>query len=112
MRSLRVLFTVISLSVLVAFVSGSAFADQDLKVKVSPGMSSDYSSDITLDALKSGKMDYTVSGMGKTYKVKLTEQQVKDVLGGTTVMVDSMTDGASGVRVSLTVEGEAESSGW
>ena len=104
-------------AVLVSFLflclaAGFALAEQELKIKVSPGQSSDYNTDLTLDALKEGKTDYTVSGMGKTYQVKLTGQQVKDVLKGTTVMVDSSMNGGSAVRVSLTVEGEEESSGW
>lgn len=112
MGSGRLAITIAFLSASIAFASGSALAEQELKVSVSPGMSSDYTSDITLDDLQSGKMEYMVSGMGKTYTVQLTEQQVKDVLDGTTVMVDSMGDGGSNVRVSLTVEGEPESSGW
>ena len=66
MRLVRVIFILVSLSALIAFTSGSALADQELKVNVGPGMSSDYASDITLDALKSGKMEYRVSGMGKS----------------------------------------------
>jgi len=102
----------------IAFVSfcaltlGAAFAEQKLKVTVSPGESSHYTSDMTLEALKAGTADYRVSGMGKTYRVKLTKQQIKDVLNGTTVMVDSSQNGGSGVRVNLSVEGEPESSGW
>jgi len=105
----------ISIAFLCSFLlisSGSVLAEQELKVKVSPGKSSDYNSDITLDALKDGKTAYRVSGMGKTYKVMLTKQQVKDAMKGTTVMVDSSTQDGSSVRVSVTVEGEAESSGW
>jgi len=110
MRPVR--FIALVSSVFFIITLGSALADQELKIKVSPGNSSDYNSDVTLDALKAGKTDYMVSGMGNTYEVKLTKQQVKDVMNGTTVMVDSSQNGGSGVRVSLTVEGEAESSGW
>lgn len=112
MRLGRIIFSVLALSALFAFASSPVLAQEELKVEFSPGMSADYTSDITLDALKSGKMEYSVSGMGKNYTVELTEQQIEDVLGGTTVMVDSMSSGGSNVRVSLTVEGEPESSGW
>ena len=113
MRLFRTSISVIVFSGFVAFASSLALADQELKVDVKPGTGSDYNtSDITLDALKSGKMEYMVSGMGKSYTVKLTDQQIKNVLDGTTVMVDSMNGSGSKVRVSLTVEGEPESSGW
>lgn len=111
MSSVRLVITIASLAALIAFGSGAAFAEQELKVSITPGMSSDYTSDFTLDDLKSGRVEYMVSGMGKTYTVKLSEQQVQEILDGTTVMVDSMNDGSK-VRVSLTVEGEPERSGW
>lgn len=111
MRASR-LITSVSLCALFTISSGSALAEQQLKIKVTPGKSSDYHSDMTLESLKDGKTEYTVSGMGKTFKVKLTEQQVEDAMKGTTVMVDSSKNGDSGVRVSITVEGEPESSGW
>ena len=97
---------------ILAFTLGSGLAQEKLKVTVTPGNSSDYTSNLSLEALKSGTTDYQVSGMGKTYRVKLTKQQIDDVLKGTTVMVDSGQNGGSSVRVNLSVEGEPESSGW
>ena len=110
MQPLR--FIALVSSLFFALTLGSALAEQELKVKITPGKTSDYKSDITLDALKSGTTAYMVSSMGKSYEVKLTKQQIKDVLKGTTVMVDSSKNGSSAVRVNLAVEGEAESSGW
>jgi hypothetical protein len=67
--------------------------------------------DITMADLEKGKMDYTVQDKkGQKYKVTLTEQQVKDILAGTTVMAD--TEGGK-MKVQITaMEEKKKKSGW
>lgn len=67
--------------------------------------------DIKIEALEEGRLEYVVRDRrGDEYKIKLTEEQVKDILDGTTVMVE--TEGGM-MEVKITAKEEKKKrSGW
>jgi hypothetical protein len=94
---------------------GSAEADaDDFKVEIGESASmakKAQSHDITTESLKEGKKEYTVTGSGEaSYKISLTEQQIEDLLGGTTVIVETA---QGGMKVKIgPAEKKAKKSGW
>ena len=67
--------------------------------------------DLTQEALKKGRKEYTVETSGETsYKISLNDQQIKDILSGTTVIIETAT---GGMKVKIgPAEKKAKKSGW
>lgn len=66
------------------------------------------SHDITEEALKNGQSDYSVQAMGHSYKIALDQAEIKDILGGTTVMVPTA---EGGMVVKITLKAAAKKKG-
>ena len=70
-----------------------SFAADDFKVSIgSSSWNADEASshNITRDALESGQNNFAVSTSGgDTFQINLTEKQIKDILAGSTVTVDT-----------------------
>lgn len=94
---------------------GSAAADaNDFKVEIgeSASMAKQAAShDITKEALKEGKKEYTVNASGDaSYKISLSEKQIEDLLSGTTVIVETA---QGGMKVKIgPAKKKAKKSGW
>lgn len=83
---------------LLAAACGSAAADvEKYKVEIGESASSAQkaqSHDITKEALKEGRTEFTVQASDKaSYKITLTKEQIQDLLGGTTIIVDTQQGG-------------------
>ena len=102
---------------------GRGVQAQEVEVKVSPPAPAvgdhQHTHDITPDALASGKTEYRLgSAPDDTHTVNLNPGQVSDIIGGTTIIVDTEADAAAGMpahrhRLSITSKVERqESSGW
>lgn len=118
-RSLAVATTLIGSFLLV----GLSVQAQEIEVKVSPPAPAvgthQHMHNITASALTSGKTQFQLgSTPDDTHKVNLNPSQTSDILGGTTVIVDTEADSPSGMpahrhRLSVTSKVEREqSSGW
>lgn len=60
------------------------------------------SPELTLDALRAGQSVYTIEGTQGTYTVELTEDQIADLVSGSTVMTEATGDnGSEQVRISV-----------
>lgn len=102
----------------------TAFADEELEVEIGAAAPSvgdhSHAHDITVDALKRGKMEYLLKGGSEgSHRVVLTKQQVADLLNGTAAIIQSEKSQDTGKikshqhRVTITVKiRERERSGW
>ena len=94
---------------------GSAEADsQSYKVEIGESASAAkkaHSHDLSQEALKEGRKEYTVEASGEaSYKISLTQQQIEDILGGTTVIVETA---QGGMKVKIgPAEKKKKKSGW
>ncbi|MEE8585514.1 MAG: hypothetical protein V3T83_11750 [Acidobacteriota bacterium] len=70
-----------------------------------------HSHDLSQEALKEGRKEYTVAASSEaSYKISLTQQQIEDILGGTTVIVETA---QGGMKVKIgPAEKKAKKSGW
>ncbi|MFQ5682279.1 MAG: hypothetical protein ACE5HC_03310 [Candidatus Binatia bacterium] len=99
-------------------------ADDEFTIKIGPAAPSvakhAHKLEITAFSLKQGKGDYKLGSRPEdSHAITLTQEQVADLLDGTTVIVESGKDPDSGEfkahrhRVALTLkDAESTSSGW
>jgi hypothetical protein len=91
-RSVFFLYLVLALAIAHVSVAHS-FASDDFKVSIgssSWNANEASSHNITRDALESGQSNFAVSTSGgDTFQVSLSEKQIKDVLAGSTVTVNT-----------------------
>lgn len=60
------------------------------------------SDELTLDALRAGQSMYTIEGEDGPYTVELTEDQIADLIAGSTVMTEaSGENGSESVRITV-----------
>jgi hypothetical protein len=70
------------------------------------------STELTLDALRSGQSVYVIDGSEGTYTVELTEEQVADLISGSTVMTEAKGEaGTEQVRISVEKASKRDT-GW
>ena len=98
-------------------------AQQEVEIKIgapSPSVAShSHNHNITVGSINRGKKAYTLRSKSQDrHKINLTATQRGDLRDGTTVIIRSSKDGNGGDlkehqhRVTITVKGEEESSGW
>jgi hypothetical protein len=91
-----------------------AHAEEPLNVSI--GKSATFakkavSHDITLDALKSGQSEFSVSSSAdEAYPIRLSEKQIEDILAGSTVVLETE-DGGKKVKIGPQKK-KAKKSGW
>lgn len=70
------------------------------------------STELTLDALRAGQSVYSIQGAQGTYTVDLTEEQVADLVSGSTVMTEATGEnGTEQVRISV-AKASKKGFGW
>ena len=70
------------------------------------------SDELTLDALRAGQSVYTIEGDQGTYTVELTEDQIADLISGSTVTTEATGEnGSESVRISVE-KASKRGSGW
>lgn len=70
------------------------------------------SSQLTLDALRSGQSVYVIDGSDGTYTVELTEEQIADLISGSSVMTEAKGEaGSEQVRISVEKASKRDT-GW
>ncbi|MFQ5747351.1 MAG: hypothetical protein ACE5HF_09060 [Gemmatimonadota bacterium] len=70
--------------------------------------------DVSMRALQRGQTEFTVKADDHEYAIRLTPEQIVDLLDGTTVMVETEAEeGHDPMAVSVEIQGlEPEESGW
>ncbi len=112
----KMLFFALGLALLAGLTGcGSAEADsKEYKVEIGESASAAkkaHSHDVSHESLTEGRKEYSVSASaGASYKFSLTQQQIEDILGGTTVIVETAQGGMK-VKVGP-AEKKAKKSGW
>jgi hypothetical protein len=89
-------------------------APGSVQVRLGPNATEATSPDLTLEALRAGQSIYLIEGdQGATYRVELTEDQITDLVAGSTVMTEATGDtGTEPVRISVQKASKKSFLGW
>lgn len=106
-RFTAVLFTCLSIALLIgplgcASSRGGSTEPGSIQITLANSGAEASSNELTLDALRAGRSTYTIQGEDGTYTVELTEDQIADLIAGSTVMTEaSGENGSESVRITV-----------
>ena len=85
-----------------------------VQVRLGPNATEASSPDLTLEALRAGQSVYRIEAdRGAIYRVELTEDQITDLVAGSTVMTEATGDtGNEPVRISVQKASKKSFLGW
>jgi hypothetical protein len=107
-RSIGVISAGLSISLLIGPLgcassrSGGSSEPGSVEITLGSDGAGASSDELTLDALRAGQSMYTIEGENGTYTVELTEDQIADLIAGSTVMTEaSGENGSESVRITV-----------
>jgi len=114
MRKIILIVSIVAVAVVGAGFMTSADDDKEIVVEIGSSASSAEKADhtLTLKALERGKGSFKVTTASGSYEFSLNEKQIKDLLGGTTVMAKAASGQDMAVKVSLVDTKKKKKKGW